>query len=57
MKICTTHLNLDEAATAKLCAGVTNMVPLRHWNVKKEIKLGVVGLGGLAIWVLNLLMH
>jgi uncharacterized zinc-type alcohol dehydrogenase-like protein len=31
--------NLDEAATAPLlCAGVTTWSPLRHWNVKKEIK-------------------
>ena len=40
--------NLDEAATAPLsCAGVTTWSPLRHWNVKKGDKVGVVGLGGL----------
>jgi D-arabinose 1-dehydrogenase-like Zn-dependent alcohol dehydrogenase len=41
----------------RYCAGVTTWSPLRHWNVKKGDKVGVVGLGGLAIWVLNLLMH
>jgi uncharacterized zinc-type alcohol dehydrogenase-like protein len=39
---------LDLAATAPLlCAGITTYSPLRHWNVGKGQKLGVVGLGGL----------
>ena len=40
--------NLDEAATAPLlCAGITTWSPLSHWKVKKEDKVGVIGLGGL----------
>jgi uncharacterized zinc-type alcohol dehydrogenase-like protein len=39
---------LDLAATAPLlCAGITTYSPLRHWNVGKGKKLGVMGLGGL----------
>jgi alcohol dehydrogenase (NADP+) len=39
---------LDLAATAPLlCAGITTYSPLRHWNVGKGTKLGVMGLGGL----------
>lgn len=39
---------LDLAATAPLlCAGITTYSPLRHWDVKKGQKVGVVGLGGL----------
>lgn len=30
-----------------LCAGITTYSPLKHWNVKKGSKVGVVGLGGL----------
>ena len=30
-----------------LCAGITTYSPLRHWNVSKGSKVGVVGLGGL----------
>jgi len=30
-----------------LCAGITTYSPLRHWNVGKGKKVGVVGLGGL----------
>ena len=30
-----------------LCAGITTYSPLRHWDVKKGQKVGVVGLGGL----------
>ena len=38
----------DLAATAPLlCAGITTYSPLRHWNVGKGMKVGVVGLGGL----------
>ncbi len=40
--------NLDEKATAPLlCAGITTWSPLRHWNVGKGDRVGVVGLGGL----------
>lgn len=40
--------NLDLAAAAPLlCAGITTYSPLRHWNVGKGQKVGVVGLGGL----------
>jgi uncharacterized zinc-type alcohol dehydrogenase-like protein len=39
---------LDLAATAPLlCAGITTYSPLRHWNVGKGSKVGVIGLGGL----------
>jgi alcohol dehydrogenase (NADP+) len=39
---------LDPAAAAPLlCAGITTYSPLRHWNVLKEQKVGIVGLGGL----------
>ncbi|MBL8760130.1 MAG: NAD(P)-dependent alcohol dehydrogenase [Phycisphaerae bacterium] len=40
--------NLNPAAAAPLlCAGITTYSPLRHWNVTKGQKVGVVGLGGL----------
>lgn len=40
--------NLDLAAAAPLlCAGITTYSPLRHWNVTKGKKAGIVGLGGL----------
>jgi uncharacterized zinc-type alcohol dehydrogenase-like protein len=36
------------AGTAPLlCAGITTYSPMRHWNVRKGQKVGVVGLGGL----------
>jgi len=39
---------LDLKGTAPLlCAGITTYSPLRHWNVRKGQKVGVVGLGGL----------
>jgi len=39
---------LDPAATAPLlCAGITTYSPLRHWNISKGDKVGIVGLGGL----------
>lgn len=39
---------LDLAAAAPLlCAGITTYSPLRHWNVRKGQKVGVVGFGGL----------
>jgi uncharacterized zinc-type alcohol dehydrogenase-like protein len=40
--------NLDLAASAPLlCAGITTYSPLRHVNVTKGQKVGIVGLGGL----------
>jgi len=41
-----TNLNLAGAAPL-LCAGITTYSPLRHWDVTKGKKVGVVGLGGL----------
>lgn len=39
---------MDPAAAAPLlCAGITTYSPLRHWNIKKGQKVGIVGLGGL----------
>jgi uncharacterized zinc-type alcohol dehydrogenase-like protein len=39
---------LDLAAVAPLlCAGITTYSPLRHWNISKGDKVGIVGLGGL----------
>ena len=39
---------LDPAGVAPLlCAGITTYSPLRHWNVSKGQKVGIVGLGGL----------
>jgi uncharacterized zinc-type alcohol dehydrogenase-like protein len=39
---------MSAAGTAPLlCAGITTYSPLRHWNVGKGQKVGVVGLGGL----------
>ena len=40
------RLPLEQAAPL-LCAGITTYSPLRHWNVGKGHRLGVVGLGGL----------
>jgi uncharacterized zinc-type alcohol dehydrogenase-like protein len=41
-------VSLDLKAVAPLlCAGITTYSPLRHWNVGKGQKVGVVGLGGL----------
>jgi uncharacterized zinc-type alcohol dehydrogenase-like protein len=40
--------NLDLAGTAPLlCAGITTYSPMRHWQVGKGKKVGIVGLGGL----------
>lgn len=36
-----------KGAAPLLCAGITTWSPLRHWNVKKGDKVGIVGLGGL----------
>ena len=39
---------LPLAATAPLlCAGITSWSPLRHWNITRGQRVGVVGLGGL----------
>ncbi|NNE42781.1 MAG: NAD(P)-dependent alcohol dehydrogenase, partial [Gemmatimonadetes bacterium] len=35
------------AVAPLLCAGITTYSPLRHWDVKKGQKVGIVGLGGL----------
>lgn len=40
------HLDLAAAAPL-LCAGITTYSPLRHNNVRKDQKVGIVGLGGL----------
>src|SRR5437762_1050932 len=34
-------------AAPLLCAGITTYSPLKHWNVGKGQKVGIVGLGGL----------
>ncbi len=40
--------SLDMASAAPLlCAGITTYSPLRHWNVTKGSKVGIIGLGGL----------
>ena len=40
--------NLDLKAVAPLlCAGITTWSPLKHWNVSKGQKVGIIGLGGL----------
>jgi uncharacterized zinc-type alcohol dehydrogenase-like protein len=36
-----------EAVAPLLCAGITTYSPLRHWEVGKGSRVGVVGLGGL----------
>ena len=36
-----------KAAAPLLCAGITTWSPLRHWNIGKDHKVAVVGLGGL----------
>lgn len=39
---------MNLAATAPLlCAGITTYSPMKHWNVKKGSKVGVMGIGGL----------
>jgi uncharacterized zinc-type alcohol dehydrogenase-like protein len=47
--------NLEAATAPLLCRSY--YIPLRHWNVKKGDKVGVVGLGGLGHMGVNLLMH
>lgn len=47
--------NLDLAKAAPLlCAGITTYSPLKHWGVKKNDKVGVVGLGGLGHMALKI---
>jgi uncharacterized zinc-type alcohol dehydrogenase-like protein len=47
--------NLDLAGVAPvLCAGITTWSPLRHWNVGKNSKDAVVGLGGLGHMAIKL---
>jgi len=36
-----------ERAAPLLCAGITTYSPLRHWNVSKGQRVGILGLGGL----------
>ncbi len=36
-----------DGAAPLLCAGITTYSPLRHWNIAKGHKVGIVGLGGL----------
>ena len=39
---------IDTSAVAPLlCAGITTWSPLKHWNIGKGDRVGVVGLGGL----------
>jgi D-arabinose 1-dehydrogenase-like Zn-dependent alcohol dehydrogenase len=33
------------------------ILPLRHWKVGPNMKLGIVGIGGLATWALARLCH
>lgn len=47
--------NLDLAGISPvLCAGITVWSPLRHWNVGKNSKVAVVGLGGLGHMAIKL---
>jgi uncharacterized zinc-type alcohol dehydrogenase-like protein len=40
--------HLDPASAAPLlCAGITSWSPLKHWNIGKGDKVGIIGLGGL----------
>lgn len=40
--------DLDTKSVAPLlCAGITMYSPLRHWNVQKGDRVGIIGLGGL----------
>jgi len=34
-------------AAPLLCAGITTYSPLKHWKIKKGMKVGIAGLGGL----------
>ena len=47
--------NLDPAGVAPvLCAGITTWSPLRYWNVGKDSKVAVIGLGGLGHMAIKL---
>lgn len=47
--------NLNTQAVAPLlCAGITVWSPLRHWNIGKDSKVAVVGLGGLGHMAIKL---
>ena len=47
--------NLELAGVAPiLCAGITTWSPLRHWNVGKDSKVAIVGLGGLGHMAIKL---
>lgn len=47
--------NLDLKAVAPLlCAGITTYSPLKHWNIGKDHKVGVAGLGGLGHMAIKL---
>jgi len=47
---------LDSAAAAPLlCAGATVFAPLRRWNVRSGMKVGVIGIGGLGSLALRFL--
>lgn len=48
-----TGLTLESAAPL-LCAGITTWSPLRHWNVGKNSRVAVVGLGGLGHMAIKL---
>jgi len=46
--VLTVPLGLDPAGAAPLlCAGITTFSPLKHWDVKPGMKVGIIGLGGL----------
>ncbi|HEX9448660.1 MAG TPA: NAD(P)-dependent alcohol dehydrogenase [Dongiaceae bacterium] len=46
--VVTIPTGLDLKAVAPLlCAGITTYSPLRHWQIGKNHKVGVIGLGGL----------
>tara|TARA_B100001057_G_scaffold360043_1_gene362315 strand:- start:2504 stop:3634 length:1131 start_codon:yes stop_codon:yes gene_type:complete len=47
------HLDLAGVAPV-LCAGITTWSPLRYWNVNKDSKVAVVGLGGLGHMAIKL---
>lgn len=48
-----THLDLPKIAPL-LCAGITTYSPLKHWNIGKNDKVGVIGLGGLGHMAIKL---
>lgn len=50
------NLPLDRAAPL-LCAGITTFSPLKHWNVEKGSRVGVIGLGGLGHIAVQIAHH